>query len=81
MECDQCFPSQPFVVLTFDQFVGHRGDPLERRKQDKIRFYCFSFNILYIRFLVFGAFVYLFIRYSDIAVPKQLGLSNYGSNY
>ena len=25
MECGQCFPSQPFVVLTVDQFVGH-GD-------------------------------------------------------
>ena len=23
MECDHCFPSQPFVVLTVDQFVGH----------------------------------------------------------
>ena len=28
MECGQCFPSQPFVVLTVDQFVGHGGGPL-----------------------------------------------------
>ena len=34
MECDQLFPSQPFVVLTVDQFVGCGGDPLERQKQD-----------------------------------------------
>ena len=34
MECGQCFPSQPFVVLTVDQFVGHGGGPLERQKQD-----------------------------------------------
>ena len=34
MECDQCCPPQPFVVLTVDQFVGHGGDPLERQKQD-----------------------------------------------
>ena len=34
MECGQCFPSQPFVVLTVDQFVGHGGSPLERQKQD-----------------------------------------------
>ena len=35
MECGQCFPSQPFVtVLTFDQFVGHGGGPLERQKQN-----------------------------------------------
>ena len=34
MECDQCFPPQPFVVLTVDQFVGHGGGPLERKKQD-----------------------------------------------
>ena len=33
MECDQCFPSQPFVVLTVDQFFGHSGGPLERQKQ------------------------------------------------
>ena len=31
MECDQCFPSQPFVVLTVDQVVGRGGDPLERQ--------------------------------------------------
>ena len=23
MKCDQCFPSQPFVMLTVHQFVGH----------------------------------------------------------
>ena len=23
MECNQCFPSQPFLMLTVDQFVGH----------------------------------------------------------
>ena len=34
MKCSQCFPSQPFVVLTFDQFVGHGGGPLERQRQD-----------------------------------------------
>ena len=34
MECDQCFPSEPFVVLTVDQFVRHSGSPLERQKQD-----------------------------------------------
>ena len=34
MECDQCFPSQPFVVLTVEQFVGQGGGPLERQKQD-----------------------------------------------
>ena len=34
MECGQCFPSQPFVVLTVDQFVGHGGGPLERQRQD-----------------------------------------------
>ena len=34
MECGQCSPSQPFVVLTVDQFVGHGCDPLERQKQD-----------------------------------------------
>ena len=27
-------PSQPFVVLTVDQFVGHGDGPLERQKQD-----------------------------------------------
>ena len=31
MECGQCFPSQPFVVLTVDQFVGQGGGSLERR--------------------------------------------------
>ena len=30
MECNQCFPSQPFVVLTVNQFVGHGGGPLDR---------------------------------------------------
>ena len=34
MECGQCFPSQSFLVLTVDQFVGHSGGPLERQKQD-----------------------------------------------
>ena len=34
MECDHCFPSQPFVALTVDQFVGHGGGPLELKKQD-----------------------------------------------
>ena len=35
MECSpQCFPSQPFVELTVDQFVGHGDGPLERQKQD-----------------------------------------------
>ena len=34
MECGQCYSSQPFVVLTFDQFVGHGGGPLERKRQD-----------------------------------------------
>ena len=34
MECGQCFPSQPFVVLPVDQFVGHGGGPLERQKHD-----------------------------------------------
>ena len=23
MECDQSFPSQPFVMLTVHQFIGH----------------------------------------------------------
>ena len=27
MECGQCFPSQPFVVLIVDKFVGHGGGP------------------------------------------------------
>ena len=34
MEYNQCFPSQPFVMLTVDQFVGHDGGPLEQLKQD-----------------------------------------------
>ena len=35
MECSpQCFPSQPFVELTVDQFVGHGDGPLERQRQD-----------------------------------------------
>ena len=34
MECGQCFPSQPFVVLTVDKFVEHDGSPLEQQKQD-----------------------------------------------
>ena len=34
MKYGQCFTSQPFVVLTVDQFVGHGGGPLERQKQD-----------------------------------------------
>ena len=34
MECRQCVPSQPFVVLTVAQFVGPGGAPLERQKQN-----------------------------------------------
>ena len=34
MECGQSFPSQPFVMLTVDQFVGCDGRPPERQKQD-----------------------------------------------
>ena len=34
MEYDQYFPSQSFVVLTVDQFVGCSGGPLGRQKQD-----------------------------------------------
>ena len=34
MECGQCSPSRPFVVLPDDRFVGHGGSPLERQKQD-----------------------------------------------
>ena len=34
MECGQCYPSQPFEVLTVDQFVGDGGGPLERQRQD-----------------------------------------------
>ena len=32
-ECDQYFHSEPFVVLTVDQFVGRGGGLLERKKQ------------------------------------------------
>ena len=39
MECGQCFPSQPFVVLTVDQFVGHGGGPLERRQKPNSHVY------------------------------------------
>ena len=34
MECGQCYPSQPIVVLTVDQFVGHGGGPRERQSQN-----------------------------------------------
>ena len=34
MECDQYFPSEPYVALTVDQFVGRSGGPLERQKED-----------------------------------------------
>ena len=34
MECGQCFPSRPFVVLPVDRFIGYGGSPLERQKQD-----------------------------------------------
>ena len=34
MECDQRFPSQPFVILIVDQFFGHGGGLLERQKQN-----------------------------------------------
>ena len=34
MECDRYLPSEPFVVLTVDQFVGHGGSSLERQRQD-----------------------------------------------
>ena len=34
MECYQCFPSQPFVVLTVGQFVRHGGGPLDGQSQD-----------------------------------------------
>ena len=27
MECDQYFPSEPYVALTVDQFVGRSGGP------------------------------------------------------
>ena len=34
MECGQCIPSKPFVVLTVDQFVGPGGAPLELQKRN-----------------------------------------------
>ena len=34
MERDRYFLSEPFVVLTVDQFVGHGGSSLERQRQD-----------------------------------------------
>ena len=34
MKFDQCFPSQPFVVLIVDQFFGCSGGTLERQKQE-----------------------------------------------
>ena len=34
MECGWSFPSQPFVVLTVDKFVGHDGSLLEQQKHD-----------------------------------------------
>ena len=34
MKCDQCFPSQPFVELTVDQFLGVVVAHLKRQKQD-----------------------------------------------
>ena len=33
VECDNCFPSQPLVVLTIDQFVGHDGGLLNNRSR------------------------------------------------
>ena len=30
MECNQCFPSQSFVMLTVDRFVGHGKEFLTR---------------------------------------------------
>ena len=36
MECGQCYPSQPFVVLIVDKFVGHGGGPLKRQKQKEM---------------------------------------------
>ena len=38
MECSTYFPSQPFVVLTVDQFFGHGAGPLELQKQDSHSF-------------------------------------------
>ena len=32
MECGHCFPPQPFVVLTVDQFAGHGDGPLKGQK-------------------------------------------------
>ena len=34
VKCDQNFPSQLFVLLTVDEFVGRGGGPLARQKQD-----------------------------------------------
>ena len=34
VKCVQYFPSQLFVLLTVDDFVGRGGGPLERQKQD-----------------------------------------------
>ena len=34
MERDRYFPSEPFEVLTVDQFVGRGGSSLERQRQD-----------------------------------------------
>ena len=34
MECDQRFPSQPFVILIVDHFFGHGGGLLERQKKN-----------------------------------------------
>ena len=34
VKCDQNFPSQLFVLLTVDEFVGGGGGPLARQKQD-----------------------------------------------
>ena len=39
MDCHQCFPSQPFVVLTVDQFVGRGSGPLEPQLTDRIDIY------------------------------------------
>ena len=48
-KCDQCFTSQPFVVLSFDQFVEHSGRPLERQKQDSHVYREFSTLLLIFR--------------------------------
>ena len=42
MECGHCFPPQPFVVLTVDQFVGHADGPLKRQKWDSHVYRCSS---------------------------------------